>query len=93
MKTRDWLEVWQHGNDAGDGYAAGEATQSPDHAAKAEGWQILDRDKTGNVLTKQPDGTITVIADLYGPWAVDVSAQKIIKDMETIAKVLYSELD
>jgi len=76
MKTRDWLKAWQHGNDAGDGYAVGKATQSPDKAAKAEGWQILDRDKTGNVLTKQPNGTITVIADLYGPWAVDVSADR-----------------
>jgi hypothetical protein len=73
MSSGGWIKEWRRGNDRGDGYEAGNESDSPVRAAIREGWDVIEEDITGNVLAMRPGGGMVVIADLNGPWAVDVS--------------------
>lgn len=70
------IQAWQRGNDRGndrgDGYAVGETSDTPAEAAEREDLSILERLDGGVVVVECLSGGRTVIADVHGPWAVDI---------------------
>ena len=69
--------LWGKGNDAGDGYAVGEANMTPREAAEAEEFDDIRTFDTGtstNHCVVARDGHKWVaICDANGPWAVTIA--------------------
>jgi hypothetical protein len=69
-------DLWYKGNNAGNGYAVGEANMTPREAAEAEEFdeiRTFDTDTSTNHCVVARDGDkLVAICDANGPWAVDV---------------------
>jgi len=72
----DPVAEWREGNNDGQGYAPADHTSHPQTvlALTAAGWLLVEpaHCDTDVDVWLQPDGTITAIGDLHGPWAVDI---------------------
>lgn len=71
--------LWSEGNNAGDGYAVGEATMEPFEAAEAEGF--TDIRTTGHGVVARNGDRWVAICDSHGPWAVDIPDHERTKPM------------
>ena len=69
--SKNLLDLWRKGNDAGKGFAVGTADMSPAEAAVDGGYEIEEEDNQGNIIARNNVSQI-VIRDVNGPWAVEV---------------------
>lgn len=75
VPTQDLIDAWCRGNDRGEGYAPDDTTKdmTPYEAAEAAGMtKEQELDDRGAFVLAWDVYKWVVIADGYGPWAVDV---------------------
>lgn len=79
---QDALDLWRNGNDSGKGYAPDDSTydMTPYDAAEAAGMTSIETIGDTSAVLAWDVYKWVVIADAYGPWAVDV-----IEDAEGVA--------
>lgn len=72
---RQYREIWNICNNAGEGYAIGNPDDSPEEACEREGWEILHVwAATDQIcIARTSDGRIIGVGDGHGPWAVDLA--------------------
>lgn len=66
------MAAFRAGNDAGNGFAVGDADMTPREAAEIDWTHRADLTPEGSVVATD-FGRIYVVADVNGPWAVDVT--------------------
>lgn len=68
---------WDAGNNAGSGYAVGDACMTPSEAAEAEEFEDIrtfdTRNSTSHCVIARDGDKWVAICDANGPWAVDVA--------------------
>jgi len=68
--------LWDKGNNAGDGYAVGEANMTPREAAEAEEFDKIrtfdTRNSTSHCVVARDGDKWVAVCDANGPWAVDI---------------------
>lgn len=84
---QDAKKLWAWGNNNGEGYSCGNPSSKcesgcccggqdeackPEAAAIHEGWEIVARTTSGDVLCRKECGNYVMVCDSNGPWAVDV---------------------
>jgi len=75
VPTQDLIDAWYRGDSRGEGYAPDDTTEAmtPYEAAEAaEMTKIQELDENGEFVLAWDVYRWVLIADLHGPWAVDV---------------------
>ena len=75
------MDAFEAGNNAGDGFAAGETTDSPEEAAEREEWIVLRNiqgwtNNPGEPVFCEDGDDLIVVENIYGPWAVTVGRHR-----------------
>ena len=69
--------LWSKGNDAGNGYAVGEANMTPREAAEAEEFDDIRTfdtwNSTSHCVVARDGDKLVAICDANGPWAVTIA--------------------
>ena len=82
MYTDEQIDkLYDQGNEGTRGFSAGSEGDTPQDAAVAEGWDVIRTwDSSAalsmHVIARRPDDHVIAIVDIYGPWAVDITAEE-----------------
>lgn len=73
IMARTIQQIWDEGNNEGNGYAIGTDDDTPADALDGAGYQNIMQGEPGYWVGRIWD-KVTVVGDSHGPWAVDALA-------------------
>ena len=69
----DLMDRWHEGNAAGDGFEVGSEIDTPEQAARREGYEDIEEISPEGNVSCWDGSKLIVICYAHGPWAVEVA--------------------